>query len=107
MLNSVRMNVDTGVIAPVAPPPPSLSLWQGVICDLGDACPMCLGMVPEGCQAGPVPQILELLAEMGIQPTHPGQVALPSIGAQTGLEGDWGHPLPGSLVLWGQIISTL
>lgn len=31
----MRLNVDTGVIASGASPPRSLSLWQGVICDLG------------------------------------------------------------------------
>lgn len=66
MLNSMRLNVDTGVIASGASPPPSLSLWQGVICDLGDVRHTCHGMVPEGCQAGLVPQILVLSAEIGI-----------------------------------------
>lgn len=62
MLNSMRLNVDTGVFASGASPL-SLSLWQGVICDLGDVRHTCHGMVPEGCQAGLVPQILGLTTD--------------------------------------------
>lgn len=65
IVNSKGLGVDTGVIASGASPPPPLSL-QGVIWDLGDVRQTCHGMVPEGCQAGLVPQILDLSAEIGI-----------------------------------------
>lgn len=52
----MRLNVDTGVIASGASlPPPSPSLWPGVIWDLGDVHHTCHGMVPEGCQAALCP----------------------------------------------------
>lgn len=70
----MRLKVDTGVIASVVPPPAAPSLWQVFICDPsgqgGDV--LCaLGWSPRAaiwthscCQAGRVPQILELSAEM-------------------------------------------
>lgn len=62
----MRLNIDTGVIVSVASSPPSLSFLQEVIRDLEGECHVCLGMVPEGCQAGHGPQILGLSAESGI-----------------------------------------
>lgn len=101
MLNSMRLNVDTGVIASGASPPHSLSLWQGVICDLG----MCviramgwsLGAARLPCVPDPRP--ISRDRDLAHRP-WPGSITFHRCADE--LEGGTGPALPGSRVLLGK-----
>lgn len=111
----MRLNIDPGMLAPVASLPPSLSRWQEVICDpSGSECYVCLEMVPKGCRMDPhvLPGWLcapgpELLVQTGVEPTDPSQVKLLLIDVRQAWRGTREHRPLGGLVLFGQIISTL
>lgn len=50
----MRLKVDIGVIASVVSPPPSPSLWQGVICDRSYTGPG-IHRLGAGCGRGSIP----------------------------------------------------